>query len=190
LLKSVKLLFLKYKRINLPFENSMNRLLLILLVCIAGFASCKKTESELDKINARAVVDDKIITDYISANGLNATAKQVDSAGVATGIYYIIIAPGTGNALFTNSTNITVDFKGKILTSGQIFTNSNNFHPSFALSSVIRAWKLAIPLIKKGGQIRILSPSRYAYGQFDQPDIGLPANSVVDFDIKLLDVTN
>jgi FKBP-type peptidyl-prolyl cis-trans isomerase FkpA len=190
LLKSVKLLFLKYKRINLPFENSMNRLLLILLVCVTGFASCKKSASELDKINTQAGVDNKIITDYISANGLSATAKQVDSAGVATGIYYIVIAPGTGNALFTNSTNITVDFTGKILTSGQIFTNSNNFHPSFTLGSVMRAWKLAIPLIKKGGEIRILSPSRYAYGAFDQLDIGLPANSVVDFDIKLLDVTN
>ncbi|MDB5000069.1 MAG: hypothetical protein JWR76_1146 [Mucilaginibacter sp.] len=169
----------------------MNRLLLILLVCVtAGFASCKKTASELDKINAQAVVDNKIITDYISANGLSTTAKQVDSAGVATGIYYIVIAPGAGNSLFTNSTNITVDFTGKILTSGQTFTNSNNFHPSFTLGSVMRAWKLAIPLIKKGGQIRILSPSRYAYGAYDQLDIGLPANSVVDFDIKLLDVTN
>ncbi|MDB5286130.1 MAG: hypothetical protein JWR05_1079 [Mucilaginibacter sp.] len=168
----------------------MNRLLLILLICVIGFASCKKTASELDKINAQAVVDNKIITDYISANGLSTTTRQVDSAGVATGIYYIVIAPGAGNSLFTNSTNITVDFTGKILTTGQIFTNSNNFHPSFTLGSVIRAWKLAIPLIKKGGQIRILSPSRYAYGAYDQPDIGLPANSVVDFDIKLLDVTN
>jgi FKBP-type peptidyl-prolyl cis-trans isomerase FkpA len=190
LLKSVKLLFLNYKTINLPFENGMNRLLLILLVFIIGFASCKKSESELDKINRQAEVDNGIITDYISANGLSTTAKQVDSAGVATGIYYVIIKPGEGNALFTNSTNITVDFTGKILTSGQTFTNSNNFHPTFALGSVIRAWKLAIPLIKKGGQIRILSPSRYAYGAFDQLEIGLPANSVVDFDIKLLDVTN
>ncbi len=168
----------------------MNRVLLILLLCVVGFASCKKSESELDKINAQATVDDKIITDYIMANGLSTKVKQIDSSGVATGIYYVVVAPGSGNALFTNSTNVTVDFTGKILTTGATFTNSNNFHPSFQLGSVIRAWKLAIPLIKKGGQIRILSPSRYAYGAYDQPEINLPANSVVDFDLKLLDVTN
>lgn len=168
----------------------MNKALFILLVMVAGLSACKKSESEIARINTQAVIDNKIITDYISTNGLTATAKQVDSSGVATGIYYVVLAPGTGNALFTNSTAITVDFTGKILTSGTVFTNSNNFHPSFTLGAVIRAWKLAIPQIKKGGRIRILSPSRYAYGAFDQPDIGLPANSVVDFDIQLLDITN
>jgi FKBP-type peptidyl-prolyl cis-trans isomerase FkpA len=54
----------------------MNRLLLILLVCVTGFASCKKSAMRLDKINTQAVIDNKIITDYIAANGLSATAKQ------------------------------------------------------------------------------------------------------------------
>ncbi|MBD1393067.1 FKBP-type peptidyl-prolyl cis-trans isomerase [Mucilaginibacter glaciei] len=168
----------------------MNRVLLILLVCVVGFASCKKAVSEVDKINVQAGVDNKIILDYLATNSLSSTAKQLDSAGVATGIYYVVLAPGTGNALFTNSTNITVDFTGKELTTGKLFTNANNFHATYALGAVIRAWKLAIPQIKKGGRIRILTPSRYAYGAYDQPDIGLPANSVVDFDITLIDVTN
>lgn len=179
-----------FKTINLPFENGMSRVLFILLAIVVGFASCKKSASEIDKINVQAEADNKIITTYIQSNGLSSTAKLLDSAGVATGIYYVVLAPGSGNTLYTNSTNITVDFTGKILTSGTVFTNSNNFHPTFQLGAVLRAWKLAIPQIKKGGRIRILSPSRYAYGAYDQPDIGLPANSVVDFDITLLDVTN
>jgi FKBP-type peptidyl-prolyl cis-trans isomerase FkpA len=55
---------------------------------------------------------------------------------------------------------------------------------------VIRAGNWAYRKLKRVAKYEYYAPSRYAYGAFDQPDIGLPANSVVDFDIKLLDVTN
>jgi FKBP-type peptidyl-prolyl cis-trans isomerase FkpA len=78
--------------------------------------------------------------------------------------------PGSGNDLFTNSTRITIDYTSRKLLTGEVFANSNDFHPSFALGEVLRAWKLGIPKIKKGGTIRIIAASRYAYGPYDQPD--------------------
>ena len=166
----------------------MNRILLLLLsvVCLSA---CKKGFDPIADERVQAQKDDKIIQDYFAANpGLN--PQRVDSAGVATGVYYVVEDPGTANTLFTNSTRITIDYTSRKLTTGEVFAQSNNFHPSFALGEVIRAWKLGIPKIKKGGKIRIIAASRYAYGPYAQPDINLPANSVVDFNIQLLDVTN
>ncbi|AMR34371.1 hypothetical protein A0256_24405 [Mucilaginibacter sp. PAMC 26640] len=164
----------------------MNKLLLIILLFIAGLSSCKKGFDAVAEVKAQAVIDDKEVQDFIAGKGLANVAHQIDT----TGVYYIVINPGDGNDLYTNSTRVTVDYTGRILSSGKEFTQSNNFHPSFSLGEVIKGWQLGIPQIKKGGTVRLLIPSRYAYGPYDQPAIGLPKNSVVDFDIQLLDVTN
>jgi FKBP-type peptidyl-prolyl cis-trans isomerase FkpA len=185
-LKSVKLPFLPYKTINLRIIKGMNRLLVIILILAAGLSSCKKGFDVAEEVRAQAVIDDKIVEDYIAANGLGAVAKRIDT----TGVFYVVIAPGEGSDLYTNSTRVTVDYKGSILTSGKEFAQSNNFHPSFTLGEVIRGWRLGIPQIKKGGTVRLLLPSRYAYGPYPQPTLGLPENSVLDFNIQLLDVTN
>jgi FKBP-type peptidyl-prolyl cis-trans isomerase FkpA len=186
LLKNVKLPFFYYKRINLPFEK-MNRTLLILLVLIAGFSACKKTVDPMIQYKAQAAIDDKIISDYLTSHpGLG--AKRIDTSGV-----FYIINPGeegTGNDLFTNSTQVTVGYTAQILTTGVVIAQTNDFHPSFPLGSVIRGWQLGIPLIKKNGKIRLLVPSRYAYGPFAQDSIHLPANSVMDFHIQLYNVIN
>jgi FKBP-type peptidyl-prolyl cis-trans isomerase FkpA len=169
----------------------MNRLLLLLLLCVVGLSSCKKGYDAVAEERTQADIDDKIIQDYIAGTpGLSAVAKRIDSAGIPTGVYYVPVVQGTGNALFTNSTRIIIDYTSKKLLTGEVFAQSNNFHPSFTLGEVLRAWKLGIPQIKKGGTIRIIAASRYAYGPYDQPEINLPKNSVVDFEIKLLDVTN
>jgi FKBP-type peptidyl-prolyl cis-trans isomerase FkpA len=186
LLKSVKLLFLPFKTINLPFEKRMKRVALFLLLLCVGLLSCKKGYDEAEQVRTQAAIDDKLIQDYIADKGLGTVAKRIDT----TGVYYIVKATGTGNDLFTNSTRVTVDYEGRVLTTGEVFATSNKFHPIFSLGEVMKGWQLGIPQIKKGGKVRILIPSRYAYGAFEQPSIGLPANSVLDFDIELLDITN
>jgi FKBP-type peptidyl-prolyl cis-trans isomerase FkpA len=210
LLKNVKLLFLKYKRINLPIEIrgavlmhwlpglkanklnecSMNRILLFLLLLTACFAGCKKSNDVKTQINAQLVVDGKIITDYLSKN--NITAKQVDSAGVPIGIYYTVDTLGTQDVVLTSSTKITVGYKVTLLTTGTQFFTTDNFHPSYILGQTIRGWQFAIPAskVKNGGVIRLFLPSHYAYGPFAQPTLGIPANAVLIFNIKFYNITN
>jgi FKBP-type peptidyl-prolyl cis-trans isomerase FkpA len=77
-----------------------------------------------------------------------------------------------------------------LLTTQAVFAETGNIHPSFTLGNVIKGWQLGIPLIKKGGIIRLLIPSRYAYGPYEQTQIGLPKNAVLDFDIELYNITN
>ena len=172
----------------------MSRALLILLFCCYLITACKKEGSTgLEAARAQAIIDDKIISDYLAANpGLN--AKRIDT----TGVYYIVKKPGDGTALFTNSTQVTVGYSGKLLTTGQVFAKTDNIHPSFVLATVIKGWQLGIPQIKKGGIVRLLIPSRYAYGPYPQPELGksygltngLPANAILDFDIELFDIIN
>jgi hypothetical protein len=65
LLKSVKLPFLPYKTINLPFENRMNRILLILFLSVVCLSACKKGYDPIADERVQAEKDDKIIQDIL-----------------------------------------------------------------------------------------------------------------------------
>lgn len=161
-------------------------LLPILFICTM-IAGCTKSNSDFAKYKAQAAADDKIVADYIAQHNLTGLAQRVTDT---SGVYYIVLQPGQGTELFTNSTQVTVGDTGKLLTTGQVFTETNNFHPSYTLGQMILGWQLGIPKIQKGGIVRLLIPSRYAYGPYPQPQLGLPANAILDFDIQLYDVTN
>jgi FKBP-type peptidyl-prolyl cis-trans isomerase FkpA len=166
----------------------MNRILLFLLLLAACVTGCKKSNNVVDEIKAQQAVDDNIIKAYLSKN--NITALGVDSAGVATGIYYKIDTPGTGNDLYTNSTSITVGYKATLMTTGQVIVSTDTIHPSYVLGQTIRGWQLGIPEVKKGGTITLYLPSHYAYGPYAQPILGLPANAILIFDITVYNITN
>ena len=202
MLKSVKLPFLKYKRINLPFEIGMNRILLILgLVFVCCMAACTKSSLYGPvQAKAQAKIDDSLLSRFIVAHNLQGVAKHVQMNDTI-GVYYIVLNPGSGQTLFTTSTQITVGDTAKLIYNNlteKTFYTTNDFHPSYSIGAVIRGWQLGVPEILTGGEVRLLVPSRYAYGPYAQPQIGvdslgkngLPGNAVLDFDITLYNVTN
>jgi FKBP-type peptidyl-prolyl cis-trans isomerase FkpA len=162
----------------------MNRILLVLLLFSACLCACSKSNDIAAQVRAQGVIDDKIVTNYLTSNGL--PINHVDTSGVC----YVIDTLGTGNDLFTSSTQVTLGYTGRLLTTGKVFAQTDQFHPTFVLGSVIRGWQLGIPKDKKGGTITLFIPSRYAYGPYAQPGIGLPANAILIFDIKLYDIIN
>ena len=85
--------------------------LVALFILIITIASCKKTPT-VDQ----AKVDDGIIKNYISSNGLNATAT-------GSGLYYVIKTVGTGANPTANST-VNVVYKG-YFTNGSVFDQSS-----------------------------------------------------------------
>jgi len=186
LLKNVNQSFLNYKTINLPIEIMSKWLLPILFICCAVMG-CKKNTGDLEAYKAQAAIDDKIVRDFIAANGLTGIAKKTADT---SGVYYIVIQPGSGNDLFTSSTQVAVGDTGKLLSTGKVFYQTNEFHPAYTIGQMILGWQLGLPKIKKGGIVRLLIPSRYAYGKYAQKDYDLPANAILDFDIKIYDITN
>jgi len=169
-------------------KDQMNRILLILLLFSACLSACSKSNDVVAQVQAQGVIDDKIITTYLKNNNL--PENHIDT----TGVYYIIDTLGTGNNLFTNSTQITVGYTGRLLTTtstlGPVFAETDTFHPSFVLGSTIRGWQLGIPECKEGGTITLFVPSRDAYGPYAQPQVGLPANAVLVFNITIYNITN
>lgn len=145
----------------------MKKILSLLIIAISMFA-CSKDEDQ-------AKIDQEIIEKYIAKEGLD--AKQT-----ATGLYYVIQDTGTGRRPASNN-YVKVAYKG-YFTDGEVFDKSSDEGIKFKLSEVIPGWTEGIPLFKEGGKGILLIPSALAYG--NQSRTGIPANSVLIFDVHLI----
>ena len=145
--------------------------LCVLVLLLVMFNSCKKEVVDYTQI------DEDIITQYIADNNLTATAT-------GTGLYYVVETPGNG-AQPNSQSSVTVAYKG-YLTNGSVFDESTIAGVSFSLTSVIKGWQEGIPYFKEGGSGMLLIPSALGYGS--QATSGIPANSVLVFEVELIDV--
>jgi FKBP-type peptidyl-prolyl cis-trans isomerase FkpA len=125
----------------------------------------------------QAILDEEVITQYIADNNLNAQST-------GSGLYYVLVQEGIGTRPTLNS-NVKVIYKG-YLTDGTVFDQSPASGVSFPLAGVIEGWREGIPLFREGGEGILLIPSGLGYGNTETGSI--PANSVLIFDIELLDV--
>ena len=111
------------------------------------------------------------------------TAKSITATQDSRGFFYTIVAPGTG-ANPSLSSYITVKYSGS-LENGSVF-DAPAGNKIFLLSGLIPGWKLGVPLIKKGGSIKLYLPPSLGYGCSAQSTI--PAGSNLIFSIDLIDV--
>lgn len=144
------------------------RLIIFTLIILAIF-SCKKDTGD----NEQAIIDEEIILDYLADNNLEAIPT-------GSGLYYQIITEGEGEEHPNVNSYINIYYKG-YLTNGYVFDKGSS---SFSLRNLIEGWKEGIPLMKKDGVARLFIPSKLGYGANAQ--IGIPANSVLIFDIHLI----
>lgn len=148
----------------------MKRILLFLFVA-AVLVQCKKDEENQSEI------DEEIITTYISNNNL-------DAQNIGDGLYFVDEETGTGESP-TSSSTVRVAYKG-YFTDGQVFDESSTAGIVFGLNQVIEGWTKGIPYFKEGGKGKLLIPSDMAYGK--NPPSGIPPNSVLIFDVHLIEV--
>lgn len=150
------------------------------LLSILIFSSCEK-ESNDDSTSEleQTAIDDSIINQYLDLHpNINATKHS-------SGLYYQIIRSGSGPRP-TLASNVTVRYKG-YLTSGNVFDQTTSADGiSFALANLIEGWKIGIPLVKRGGRIKLLVPSKLGYGS--RATGSIPAHSVLIFEIDLVNV--
>lgn len=156
---------------------------ILFLVCIVSFfAACKKDEVvETYDPEPQFRADTTAIRAFIKTNNIPALKDSY-------GIFYQILEPGTGSVTYTTATKITAEYEGKLL-NGTVFDSSKGTPVSFTLGGFIPGWQIGIQKIQKGGKIRLIIPSYYAYGT-RSPSSSVPANSILDFNITLTDVTN
>lgn len=151
----------------------MKNILGLLLIALVAFSSCKKKLSAEEQ----AAADDQIIQDYIAQHNLSAEKK-------ASGLYVVIDNPGNGTQPDSFS-DVRVQYKG-YLTDGDVFDESTIQGIEFNLQNVIKGWTEGITYYKEGGSGVLLIPSALGYGS--QGSGSIPPNSVIIFDVTLIDV--
>jgi FKBP-type peptidyl-prolyl cis-trans isomerase FkpA len=153
-------------------SNFFKLLIPLMLLMGLAFSSCRKDDPEV-----QAAKDRKKILEYIADNSLDAHEHE-------SGIFYVIHTPGTGGNPTINS-RVRIKYKGYLL-NGDVFDSSSNLE--ITLKQTILGWQHGIPLFKRGGTGMLLIPSGLGYGPWARPRI--PANSVLIFDIELIDFIN
>ena len=154
----------------------MKKFVFILLVPIFLFpgTGCIKDKG----CQAKTVASEEgAMLSFAATNGITATKHS-------SGMYYQIINQGSGPTPTLTST-LSVKYTGKF-TNGAIFDQRTTTPVSFTLSGVIPGWQLGMPLIQKGGIIKLIIPSSLGYGCSDNGPI--PGNSILYFEIELIDV--
>lgn len=133
----------------------------------------------------QAEEDEKTIKDYIAKNNLKAVP--------ANGIYIATTQEGTGAQPQPGDT-VSVMYTGKLL-NGRVFdSNMDTSRPGphnpikFPLGRgyVIKGWDNGLATLKKGSKATFVIPSGQAYGL--PGNQGIPPNSVLLFDVELVDV--
>lgn len=153
------------------------KFLSILSIAFLTFISCNKSSNN-GCTSVQPKEESASIATFCTANHINYT---VDT----NGIYYQIIDPGSGARPTDNST-ITVIYSTTLLSGQLVDTSAQTTAVSFPLYQVIEGWRIAIPYIQKGGHIKFVLPSTYAYGCTGNRSV--PPNSPLYFDVTLKDV--
>lgn len=146
---------------------------------IVFLSGCSKHETGCTPIEPKA--EEPQIIAYAAKDTIHAVKHS-------SGIYYEIINPGSG-ATPTIESTVTVSYSGKFL-NGYTFDQSAGY--THKLNDLIEGWQIGIPLIKKGGRIKLIIPSALGYGcnprTDDNGNVLIPGNSVLYFDVTLIDV--
>ena len=154
----------------------MKNFLLFLLVSILFLSySCKK-DSGCKSVSPE--LEDPAIIEYNIKNGLGAIKYN-------NSIYYKTIDTGYGINP-SRSSKVIVTYVAKFL-NNKVYDQVST-PKSFTLTDVIEGWQIGLPLIKKGGKIILIIPSVYAYGCNGNSNLNVPPDTVLVYEVSLIDV--
>jgi len=154
----------------------------LLFVLLLSTIACFKKDSGCTINNVIAPASEvTAVENYLSAKNITATKDP-------SGFYYEIVSLGSGTNP-NECSGVNVGYVGK-LTNDNVFDQSQSL--SIGLSQVIEGWRKGLPLIQKGGEIKLYIPPTLGYGPIDvkdgQGNVVIPANSILIFDVHLIDV--
>jgi FKBP-type peptidyl-prolyl cis-trans isomerase FkpA len=158
-------------------------------LCLAVLAaSCLKSEDNRGCPYTPTTVtapesEQTALAAYLDSNDIQAIKHP-------SGFYYQILNPGTGTDSMGLCSQIQVTYTGRFV-NDTIFDKQTNV--VFVLGELIEGWKKAIPLLKKGGEMKLYVPPTLGYGHQDTKNqngvVVIPKSSVLKFDLKLVDYT-
>jgi FKBP-type peptidyl-prolyl cis-trans isomerase FkpA len=158
------------------------RVLFLLFITLYLFSCSKKSSGcsfQNDDIIAPSS-EQAMVKAYLDSMGI--TSAVLNSSG----FYYLIVNVGSTTKPGLCS-SVTVTYTGQ-LTNGTIFDQETDV--IYTLGSLIDGWKKGLPLIDNGGEIKLYVPPSLGYGSnaVNTGSVLIPANSILIFDIQLLNV--
>jgi len=140
----------------------------LLLISVIGLVSCRKKGVEL---NIRQY-DNQQIQNYIASHGLTGMVKDT-SGGDTTGMYYHVIIPGNTTQPLNDTTQVSMvftlsSFDGKYTNTDTIQNHMFNYIGHIVNAGLPAGLRIALlnDLRYNGGSMRVLIPSRMAYGLY------------------------
>lgn len=141
----------------------------LLLTAVIGLVSCRKKGVELTIRQA----DDQQIQNYMAAHGLTGKMTRDLSGGDTTGMYYEILNSGDSTQHLNDTTKISMvftlsSFDGKYTNNDTIENHFCNYIGHITAANMPSGLRVALlnDLKNNGGSMRILIPSRMAYGLY------------------------
>jgi len=118
-------------------------------------------------------------------------AKNKGKKGVVTtvsGLQYEVVKQGSGpRPKITDK--VKVHYVGVLLNGNEFDNSIKNGKPvEFALNGVIPGWTEGVQLMPVGSKYKFYIPSKLAYGERGVPQGGIGPNSVLIFDVELLEI--
>ncbi|MGV3589742.1 MAG: FKBP-type peptidyl-prolyl cis-trans isomerase [Adhaeribacter sp.] len=119
---------------------------------------------------------------------------QSDTTVTASGLKYVILAPGTG-ARPTKNAQVRVNFTGKFK-DGHIFDTSaldkKPLKVRLGRGEIIPAWEEILPLMQTGTKLIMVVPAELGYGDkgllSDEDGYKVPPGSDLIFEMELVEI--
>lgn len=103
-----------------------------------------------------------------------------------SGLQYRVISEGKGPKAKSSDT-VVVHYKGTLVDGSEFDSSYKRNQPAeFPLKAVIPGWVEALQMMNKGAKYELFIPPQLAYK--DSPRPGIPANSVLIFEVELQDI--
>lgn len=118
-------------------------------------------------------------------------AENKKKAGITTtasGLQYEVIKKGSGPKPKATD-KVKVHYVGTTLDGKEFDSSIKRGQPvEFPLSGVIPGWTEGLQLMNTGAKYRLFIPSNLAYGEQGAPQGGIGPNSVLTFEVELLEI--
>lgn len=141
----------------------------------------KMYELRQGAMNKEAEENKKKGTEYLEKNKAAEGVKSTE-----TGLQYKVQTEGSGVTPKDDDT-VVVHYKGTLIDGTEFDSSYKRNQPAeFPVKAVIPGWTEALKKMKKGAKWNLYIPPELAYGDRGRP--GIPANSVLVFDVELIDI--
>jgi FKBP-type peptidyl-prolyl cis-trans isomerase len=118
---------------------------------------------------------------------LEDNSKRDGVKSTPDGLQYRVIKAGTGKAPTAPTDNVTVLYKGQLIT-GQVFDQTQEGMPAtFPAGALIPGWVEALQMMKEGDEWELVIPAELGYGEAGAGGV-IPPNQTLVFQMALLKV--